>query len=276
MARLVSDETTARRLAHLVEENFDGAAVSAFEVGDRWIVEVILSDTCDRDGLSTLLRNEVHDLSTLTFEPLAERDWVATSLTGLKPVTAGRFFIHGAHDRALLPANAIGIEIEAALAFGTGHHGTTRGCLLALDRVLRRSKPARVLDVGTGTGVLAIAAALAARVPVTATDIDPVACRAARGNAELNHAKQWITVLSSKVKLSDRYDVILANILALPLIAMSRRLSRLVAPGAHLILSGLMAEHAGAVIAAYVRQGLSLERRMLLEGWVTLTLRRGR
>ena len=122
----------------------------------------------------------------VTFEQIAARDWVAASLADLKPVTAGRFTVHGTHDRANVTANRIGIEIEAALAFGTGHHGTTRGCLLALDGIVKRASPGRILDIGTGTGVLAIAAAKALRVPVLASDIDPEAVRIARENARLN------------------------------------------------------------------------------------------
>lgn len=276
VARLLTEEAIARRLAYLVEESFEGAAVSAFEAEGRWAVEVILSETCDRDAITALLRQESGGETPLSIDPLAERDWVAASLTGLKPVRAARFFIHGAHDRVRVPANAIGIEIEAALAFGTGHHGTTRGCLLALDRVMRRAHPRRVLDVGTGSGILAIAAARVAHVPVTATDIDPVACRAARDNAALNRVRGWINVLPARTKLAGHYDLIVANILALPLIEMSGALAGHLARRGCIILSGLLPEHARAVISAYRRQGLSLEKRTINDGWVTLIMRRGR
>jgi ribosomal protein L11 methyltransferase len=274
VARLLTDEAAARRLAHLVDEHFEDTAVSAFEAEGRWAVEVILSGTSDHNAIAELLRSESPDGSPLFFEPLAERDWVAASLVGLKPVRAGRFFIHGAHDRLLVPANAIGIEIEAALAFGTGHHGTTRGCLLALDRVLRSTRPRRVLDVGTGTGILAIAAARAAHAPVTATDIDPVARHATRDNAAFNRVRKWIAVLPAEARLTGVYDLVMANILALPLIEMSDALTRRLAPRGYIVLSGLMPEHARGVVSAYRAHGLSLERRMLLEGWVTLTMRR--
>jgi ribosomal protein L11 methyltransferase len=199
---------------------------------------------------------------------------VAASLTGLKPVQAGRFFIHGSHDRTQVPENAIGIEIEAALAFGTGHHGTTRGCLLALDQLLRRTSPRRILDVGTGTGILAIAAARAVHAPVIANDIDPTACAAARDNARLNRVRRWVAVVPAKAKTRGGYDLIMANILALPLIGMSNKLARQLVPEGHLVLSGLLPGHDRAVIAAYRGQGLSLIRRMQIEGWVTLTMRR--
>jgi ribosomal protein L11 methyltransferase len=215
----------------------------------------------------------------LRFELVAAKDWVRESLAGLAPVTAGRFIVHGAHDRARIPFNRIGIEIEAALAFGTGHHGTTRGCLLALDRIcksLAGNAPQRILDLGTGSGVLAIAAARALRQPVLATDVDGSAVRAARANAALNRAGSFIEVVKADgvtgPKLRERapYDLVLANILLRPLQRLAAPLTRLTAPGARIVLSGLLASQASAAIAAY--RGLALERRIDLDGWTTLVL----
>ena len=126
--------------------------------------------------------------NALVFETVTAKDWVKAGLDGLPPVDAGRFVVHGAHDRTAVAANRIGIEIEAALAFGTGHHGTTRGCLLALDGIVKARRPRNILDIGTGTGVLAIAAARALRRPVLASDIDPEAVGIARANARRNRA----------------------------------------------------------------------------------------
>ena len=143
----------------------------------------------------------------MVVERVAPRDWVKESLTGLQPVTAGRFVVHGAHDRARVPGHCIGIEIEAATAFGTGHHGTTRGCLLALDALARRRRrPRHILDLGTGSGVLAIAAAKLFRVPVLATDIDPRAVANARANARLNGVGALVTVVHAGDLRAPRAD----------------------------------------------------------------------
>ena len=133
----------------------------------------------------------------IAFDTVEARDWVKATLEELVPVRAGRFIVHGQHDRLGIPPNKLGIEIEAALAFGTGHHGTTRGCLLLLDQVLKARRPRRVLDVGTGTGVLAIAAAKALRVKVLASDIDPLSVRVARDNARLNASRNWVTTIEA-------------------------------------------------------------------------------
>ena len=190
VARLVSDEATARRVADLLSESLEAAesAIAAFEgAGGQWTVEVHFESPPDETALRALVGSVTG--AALAFETIEAKDWVAASLADLKPVIAGRFTVHGAHDRAHVAPNRIGIEIEAALAFGTGHHGTTRGCLLALDRIVkeRRRRPMRVLDVGTGTGVLAIAAAkaLARRARERHR---PEAVRIARENA---HA-QWL------------------------------------------------------------------------------------
>jgi ribosomal protein L11 methyltransferase len=216
----------------------------------------------------------------LVFGEVTQRDWVASSLAGLKPVDAGKFLVHGSHDRDKAARARIPIEIEAALAFGTGHHGTTRGCLLAFDRLVRARRPRRILDVGTGTGVLAIAAARMFHHPVVGTDIDKVAVRVAIDNAQLNKVTPLFRALhtpgvgSREIRGAAPYDLIFANILLQPLKLMARPLTRLVAPHGRVILSGLLAEHANAAIAAYRAQGLVLERRFLLDGWATLTLKR--
>jgi ribosomal protein L11 methyltransferase len=194
-------------------------------------------------------------------------------------VRAVFFFVHGPHDRGRIPPNAIGIEIEAALAFGTGHHGTTRGCLLALDELAKRIQPANILDIGTGSGVLAIAAARALQARVTASDVDRVAVAAARNNARLNRAPgiRFVHAAGASVRAlmqSAPYDLIFANILLGPLLRLAQPIRKLSAPGGHVVLSGLLPSHANAALAAYRAQGYVLRRRIPLDGWMTLLLQR--
>lgn len=284
VARLICDEFTARRVAEQLGETLDveDTACAAFEGDDgQWQVAIHFGHPPDEAHVRALLADAAGDKAAraLTFEAVETRDWVAESLAGLKPVTAGRFIVHGAHDRARVKPNALGIEIEAALAFGTGHHGTTRGCLMALAGLGKRRRFRRVLDVGTGSGVLAIAAAKLLRARVTASDIDPVATRSAQANARLNRAPAIAFITAGGVKrravtMPGPYDLIFANILLGPLMRMAQPLSRLAAPGARVVLSGLLPSHANAALAAYRAQGLVLERRIPLDGWMTLVLRR--
>jgi ribosomal protein L11 methyltransferase len=283
LARLVTDSSTARRLLDGLMEAFEGgeAAVAASEERTgAWTVEVYFEHVPDQDAVRTLVGELAGDAvgERVVFTSVAARDWVARSLEGLAPVAAGRFVVHGAHDRHRVPPNRIGIEIEAALAFGTGHHGTTLGCLMALDRILDRRTPRRVLDVGCGTGVLAIAAARATRRPVLAGDIDPVSVRVARDNARLNRATALVDIIHAN-GLSDRrvqarapFDLVFANILLGPLKRLANPIRRIAAPDARIVVSGLLAGQASAALAAYRGLGLVLERRIPLDGWVTLVL----
>lgn len=284
LAQLVTDRTTAQLLADRLAEALDPecCAVSIFEQGTEWVTEIVFNDPVLRKEIERQVTEMVPGAS-LTVTRVAERDWVAKSLEGLAPVTAGRFVVHGAHDRQRVPINKTGIEIEAALAFGTGHHGTTRGCLLAFETLRKRgglTRRSRILDIGTGTGVLAIAAALALRTKVLASDIDSVAVAVAQENARLNHAGalfQGFTAAGAaagRFRAERPYDLIFANILEAPLRRMSYPLAALLAPRGHLILSGLLPAHTHGVIAAYRRQGLALDQRLLLDGWATLIMQR--
>jgi len=281
VARLVCDERTARRVVDSLSDHFDsaGTAVAAFEGPDRrWNVELHFETPPDEAIVRALVGQAGASGADLAFETITPKDWVAASLADLKPVIAGRFTVHGAHDRARIAPNRLGIEIEAALAFGTGHHGTTRGCLLALDALLKQRRPRRILDVGTGTGVLAIAAAKGLRRPVLASDIDREAVAIARENARLNGVAPFVECLCARGLTAHRFrerapfDLVLANILLAPLTRLAGPMRRLLAARANVVLSGLLASQENAALAAYRPHGLKLVRRIPLGEWVTLVL----
>jgi ribosomal protein L11 methyltransferase len=293
-ARLVCDEATARRVADRLADGFE-VAVAAFEGTDgRWNVEAFFADAPNQAEVRRCVEPaaDARIVAALAFDQVEAQDWIAASLAGLKPVVAGRFTVHGAHDRVRVPSNRVGIEIEAALAFGTGHHGTTRGCLLALDGLVKRLKTAtptlprkprremRILDIGTGTGVLAIAAAKSLRRPVLASDIDTEAVTIARDNARLNGVGPFVTCLHAagltdqRIHIGAPFDLVFANILLPPLQRLAAPLARLAAPGAVVILSGLLATQENAARAAYRAHGFMFQRRIPLDEWVTLVLKR--
>jgi ribosomal protein L11 methyltransferase len=280
----IGDEQTARRVVDLLNESFfEGqAAIAAFERPDgRWDVTVHFEEAPDQAAVRELVALAAGDdvAKDITFDTVEAKDWVRATLEDLVPVRAGRFIVHGQHDRSKVPPNKIGIEIEAALAFGTGHHGTTRGCLLLLDQVLRAYRPRRVLDLGTGTGVLGIAAAKALQIKVLASDIDPLSVTTARENARLNGAGNWVQTIQAAGLSAPHFaehgpfDLVLANILANPLRQMATPMTEHLARSALVILSGLLPYQAGGVIAAYRARGLVLLRHLQIEGWSSLLMR---
>ncbi len=283
--RLCCDERRARAVADIIVETFDPTetAAAAFEEdgGPQWAVEVYFAGAPDEAQIRALIAIAAgaDTAQAARFSTVAEQDWVKNALTGLAPVRAGRVLVHGAHDRARRRANDIGVEIEAALAFGTGHHGTTLGCLKALGGVARRRRPRRILDVGTGTGVLAIASALLFHQRVACGDIDPVAVETARANARANGAAAFVRpVVATGLRhaaLQGQYDLIFANILAKPLRLLAPSIARAAAPDAELVLSGLLGRDVPGVLAAYRAQRFFLAERRDIDGWATLLLRRG-
>ncbi len=278
----------AKAITELLGEVLDPTetAVSAFEIDDEaenspWFVEVFFADPPDEDGIRELIAPIVGaDIEGAVFTAVESRDWVKASLDGLKPVRAGRFLVHGSHDREAVRINDVAIEIEAGLAFGTGHHGTTAGCLLAIDTELKRGRPRHVLDIGTGTGVLALAVGKRLKQRVVAGDIDAVAVEVTRDNAVLNRAAPWLDlyvapgVRHPRAGRPRHFDLVIANILQRPLMRLSRDVARVLKPDGVLVLSGLLIRDVPGVLAAYRMQGWTLSRRSAREGWATLVLKR--
>lgn len=248
------------------------------ETGE-WIFEATCDSPPDLAAFEALARDVLGSAIDFSVNPIdAEADWVTRSLEGLRPVTAGGFYVYGSHDADTLPRGLTPIRIDAAQAFGTGHHETTTGCLVAIERVLKRKKPMRPIDVGTGTGILAIAIAKRCKVPVIASDIDPLAVRITRENAKLNGVGNLIVDVAAAgldnttITANAPYDLIVANILAGPLVTLSPDIGRMADRGAAIILSGLLSSQARRVIAAYNRQGMVLKERILRRDWATLVL----
>ena len=258
----------------------EGATYSILEEDEDkgiWRIDAFPTSTEEADGLRTAL--EAFTGLKVTTEVLADADWLAMALSGLPPVRAGRFFIYGVHDRGRTPVNAVNLRIEAGAAFGTGHHGTTVGCLLAYDRLLKAHRFPRVLDVGCGTGVLAIAAARTGSKVAVGTDIDPVSVRIARENAGINRTRARFVHASglghARVRQAAPYDLVFANILARPLVYLSHDIHGALKPGGLAILSGLLRTQERTVRAAYLSKGFHVVRRLHRDAWATLVLQRG-
>lgn len=253
---------------------------------DAWRLDAYFE--AEPDG-ATIARIRALIPSAMRSEPaierLADADWVTLSQAGLDPIRAGRFFVHTPVHAGQAPPGVIAFSIEAGRAFGTGHHETTTGCLLMLDRLKRRgARFEAVADIGTGTGLLAFAArALWPRAQVIASDIDPISIAVTRENAEANGIK--IGRLRGEIELAVApglqhrrlirrapYDLLIANILAGPLIELAPAFSTALVPGGSLILAGLLDHQADKVAAAYRRQGLRFAERLDRDGWPTLRL----
>jgi ribosomal protein L11 methyltransferase len=261
-----------------IENDFaiDAVAVTINETDEtKALWETLAWFSSESEALAARARLGVADA---TIAPVPQRDWVRESLTGLAPVVAGRFFLHGSHDRERRRGGGVSMEIDAGTAFGTGHHGTTWGCLLALDDILKRHRPARVLDLGTGTGVLGLAAAKVLHAPVLGTDIDPEAVRVARLNAIHNGGGQWFKGLTAaglhdaQIRKGAPYDLIFANILARPLAMLAPGLSAMLARRGHIILSGLTVDQLRWIKAVYQARGLVTQRVIRNGNWIALVM----
>ncbi len=256
--------------------------IGVFEVEDgtgTWEVGGYFLERPDEVGLALLAA--AHEAKPFAVSKVEDRDWVAQVRRELTPVEAGRFWVYGGHDAHLLPSNRIGLEIEAAMAFGTGHHGTTQGCLTALDKLIRQGLRARnVADIGAGTGVLAMAAAKSFPARVLASDIDPIAASTARANMRANTLGNRVVCLTAvgfrhpAIRRAAPFDLIMANILANPLRRLAPDMARHSEPGAKVILSGILNRQAQGVISVYEGNGFALSDRLVIGEWTTLTLTR--
>lgn len=279
----LADRARAEALAAALERlDPEPTGVGCFELEDgSGLYEVGAYFESMPDGIALELMAAAHGARPFTVSEVPETDWVAHVKRNLRPVVAGRFFVHGSHDAGRVPAGSVPLLIEAAMAFGTGHHSTTLGCLLALDRLDRQGFRARnCADIGCGTAVLAMAAAAIWPDPVIASDIDPVAVEVARANVAANGLADRVICIEAAgldhPELAARapFDLVFANILKGPLVALAPAMAQAVAPEGIAILSGILVTQAQEVIATYGAAGFGLEARDDIGDWTTLVLRR--
>ena len=279
----LADKDRAEALGEALEElEAQPTGVGVFEMEDGsglWEVGAYFLEAPDDIALTLLAA--AHGARPFTVSEVPETDWVAHVRRELHPVEAGRFFVYGSHDADKLPEGKVGLLIEAAMAFGTGHHGTTQGCLESVDKLLNEgAAPRNIADIGCGTAVLAIAAAKVLEGALIASDIDPVAVDVALANAAANGVGGRIACVEAAgfdhPDLAARapYELVFANILKGPLIDLADPMADHVAAGGHVILSGILNEQAESVIEAYEAAGMTLQDRRVIGEWTTLTLRK--
>ncbi len=277
----MTGQDTADALAEALEALVpEPTGIGVFEVEDGsglWEVGAYFTENPDQAGLAVLAA--MHGVKDFTVSEIPDQDWVAKVQRELPPVPAGRFFVYGAHDADKVPADSIPLLIEAAMAFGTGHHGTTLGCLKAADALAVAGVPmTNVADIGCGTAVLAMAAAHVTDAPIVASDIDPVAVDVAVANVAANELAGRVDCVvaagfdAPALKERGLYDLVFANILKGPLIAIANDMSQAMQPGGHAILSGILNEQADDVVAHYARYGFNELARDSIVDWTTLTL----
>jgi ribosomal protein L11 methyltransferase len=283
----IASKPTSKALFTELDAEFeeDGFALALVEIDEDAGTEEF-SLYCDPEfvddaeqRIKSILARHATDIS-IEREILGDVDWVIKSLEGLKPVRAGKILVHGSHDRDQLQPGDISIEIEAGLAFGTGHHGTTAGCLEMLTSVIESNTPRNALDLGTGSAVLAIALAKLARIPVLATDIDPIATDVATQNVHLNGVSEYVATATAEgfdaPIFADHgpFELIVANILAGPLIELAPLMGTHLAPDGTLVLSGILDRQHDAVRDAYTAQGFNYLETLPRGEWVTLRFTR--
>ncbi|MFD2264814.1 50S ribosomal protein L11 methyltransferase [Lacibacterium aquatile] len=263
-------------------------AIAAFEIvpGGEWRMEAYCVDEPDAEAVKDAIRvvADAFNIGMPAYHiaPLPPKDWLAENRQSFPPQGLGRYFIYGSHFEGKIPASRIGLLVDAATAFGSGEHETTRGCLQSIDMIGRRKKPKRTLDVGSGSGILAMAMAKSFRRPVIASDLDRESVRVARENTVLNRVNKLVRVEYGAgyrvpaIRAKRPYDLIVANILARPLCMLAKDLKAHLAPGGHAILSGLLNHQEAMVLAAHRAQGLRLVHKFQRKGWSALVLARTR
>jgi ribosomal protein L11 methyltransferase len=277
------DKTNAEALAEALEGLVpEPTGIGAFEMEDGsnlWEIGAYFEDAPDQAGLALLAT--IHEAKPFTVSELPETDWVSKVQRDLRPVEAGRFFVYGSHDADKVPEGCEPLLIEASMAFGTGHHGTTLGCLRALDRLATDGfKAAAVLDLGCGTAVLAMAAARIWPGVMLASDIDAVAVEVAEANVAANRLGGRVRCLEATgldhpdLRAGAPFDLIFANILKGPLIDLAPAITQSLQSSGKVILSGLLNEQADEVIAAYSQAGTRLDQREEIGDWTTLVMSR--
>ncbi|MGA7328774.1 MAG: 50S ribosomal protein L11 methyltransferase [Rhodomicrobium sp.] len=277
-----SEDEASKASAFLSEAPaFEGFPIVILEANGHWLLECYDDGALAAAGAANVLSDAGLKIESATVAAIPQVDWVVETQRGLRPVRAGRFTVHGSHDRAKVVSQCA-IEIDAGRAFGTAHHGTTKGCLIAIDGLSHSCNRRSVLDLGTGSGVLAIAAAKALhrRVPIVAMDIDPVAIAVARNNCRKNGVSTRVSLfVGDGVRPTPAFrrapfGLVIANILAKPLLTLAPRLRFLTESGGLLILSGLLSGQAREILARYRAVGFCKVRHADHEGWTTLTLKR--
>jgi ribosomal protein L11 methyltransferase len=282
--RLQLDHKPAEEARFALENALEpfGEAMSSFETdnGKGWLIEIIGQTKPNARGVAAALKPLGKHRATIDRVP--DKDWLAESRKGLPEFRAGPFFFYGSHFKGKVPKNLIGLEIDAGMAFGTGRHETTKGCLLAVARLAKSRKFKKPLDVGTGTGILAFGVARLCKVNVIAGDNDADAVRVAKENAAVNQLTRQVRILKSDgyraraIRDGAPYDLVTANILANPLIELAPDLARVLAKDGRAVLSGLLREQEKDVLAAHEAAGLALDFRLRLGDWSVLVLKRAR
>jgi ribosomal protein L11 methyltransferase len=277
-----ADRDAARTIAAALQDFVEPPpdALTLFEApGEGWRIDAYFTELPEPGDLRAMLADVTGlDVPEIVAEDVPPLNWVAISQAALQPVIAGRFTVHGSHDRERVAQGPNAILIDAGEAFGTAPHATTYGCLTAIDRLTRRRAFRRMIDLGCGSGVLAIGAArVLPRAAVIATDMDPTSVDVARANMAANTAPGRIATYVAtglahpRLRRAAKFDFVVANILADPLIRLARDIRRIIVPGGRLVLSGILIPQAPAVIAAFAAQGFALDRHDRVTGWSTLT-----